>query len=306
MTKRTRSSADGRRSLATQAAADVDRPLVAAQDPLRQGSGPNTYRATRTRRRRDDRGLRRARCWISQLRRHGPRGARCRGRAANTWRRCDLKVATVRPASDRYNVTSTPSCGRVPGWRAARRGQHAGRAGIYPRAAGPAAQGPRAQPPPGLQLFHHRPGRGWAPTAPRRDGSTASVDFAALQALMGQAGFEYVRCRQGDAIDPLQDVFKWEPDGPDAFLAASPRWVALPPKKVLVLSYYNDPNFGDRLGYHVINAQRIGAGEEVPSSPTPRSRPPGRFPTSPSTLAPDSGHRSANLNAATGVASRIA
>ena len=70
-----------------------------------------------------------------------------------------------------------------------------------------------------------------------------SYDFAALQALMGQAGF-VLRCRQ--TVDPLQDVFKWEPDGP-----AAPPFA--PPKKVLVLSYYNDFNFGDRLGYHVVN-----------------------------------------------------
>ncbi len=70
-----------------------------------------------------------------------------------------------------------------------------------------------------------------------------SFDFAALQALMHQAGF-VLRCRQ--TIDPLQDVFKWEPEGP-----AIPPLAA--PKKVLVLSYYNDFNFGDRLGYHVIN-----------------------------------------------------
>ncbi|HLZ74625.1 class I SAM-dependent methyltransferase [Phenylobacterium sp.] len=79
-----------------------------------------------------------------------------------------------------------------------------------------------------------RAGQGWI----------NGFDFAALQALMGQAGF-VLRCRQ--TIDPLQDVFKWEPGGPVASALA-------PPKKVLVLSYYNDANFGDRLGYHVINS----------------------------------------------------
>lgn len=71
-----------------------------------------------------------------------------------------------------------------------------------------------------------------------------SFDFAGLQALMRQAGF-VLRCRQ--TIDPLQDVFKWEPEGPTAPPLAAP-------KKVLVLSYYNDTNFGDRLGYHVVNS----------------------------------------------------
>lgn len=73
-----------------------------------------------------------------------------------------------------------------------------------------------------------------------------NFDFAALQRLMKQAGF-VLQHRQ--TIDNLQDVFKWMPDDasrPDAPLA--------PPKKVLVLSYYNDPNFGDRLGYHLINS----------------------------------------------------
>lgn len=71
-----------------------------------------------------------------------------------------------------------------------------------------------------------------------------AFDFAGLQALMQQAGFR-LQCRQ--TIDPLQDIFKWAPDdGP-------PGLRALIRKRVLVLSYYNDPNFGDRLGYHLIN-----------------------------------------------------
>jgi methyltransferase family protein len=70
-------------------------------------------------------------------------------------------------------------------------------------------------------------------------------DFAALQGLMKQAGF-VLQHRQ--AIDNLQDVFKWLPDD-----AATARSRSAAPKKVLVLSYFNDPNFGDRLGYHVIN-----------------------------------------------------
>ncbi|HEY8002896.1 MAG TPA: methyltransferase domain-containing protein [Phenylobacterium sp.] len=71
-----------------------------------------------------------------------------------------------------------------------------------------------------------------------------AFDFASLQALMQQAGFR-LQCRQ--AIDPLQDMFKWTPHDPATALSSRA------PKKVLVLSYFNDPNFGDRLGYHVIN-----------------------------------------------------
>ena len=79
-----------------------------------------------------------------------------------------------------------------------------------------------------------RPSQGWI----------NSFDFAALQALMRQAGF---RLQHRLFVDPLQDLFKWVPDdvAPPAVAAA---------KKVAVLSYYNDPNFGDRLGFHVINA----------------------------------------------------
>lgn len=75
-----------------------------------------------------------------------------------------------------------------------------------------------------------------------------SFDFAALSALMAQAGF---RLQARQAIDPLQDVFRWVPDaeGPEGTPAGRPLAV----KKVAVISYLNDPNFGDRLGYHVIN-----------------------------------------------------
>ncbi len=73
-----------------------------------------------------------------------------------------------------------------------------------------------------------------------------AFDFASLQALMARAGFR-LQCRQ--EIDPLQDIFKWVPDerGPPG-----PRSAAA--KKVAVVSYFNDPNFGDRLGFHVINS----------------------------------------------------
>jgi hypothetical protein len=68
-------------------------------------------------------------------------------------------------------------------------------------------------------------------------------DFASLQILMGQAGFR-LQCRQ--RVDPLQDLFRWVPDEADGRLP--------PVRKVAVVSYYNDPNFGDRLGFHVINS----------------------------------------------------
>ena len=61
---------------------------------------------------------------------------------------------------------------------------------------------------------------------------------------MRQAGF---RLQGRQEIDPLQDISSgWLPDEAAAQPAAL--------KKVLVLSYYNDPNFGDRLGYHLINS----------------------------------------------------
>jgi len=73
-----------------------------------------------------------------------------------------------------------------------------------------------------------------------------SYDFASLQALMRRAGF---RLQHRLEVDALQDVFKWAPDDEDG---AGPRSIAL--KKVGVVSYHNAPNFGDRLGYHVLNA----------------------------------------------------
>jgi hypothetical protein len=72
-----------------------------------------------------------------------------------------------------------------------------------------------------------------------------SFDFGSLQALMQRAGFRLL-CRQ--EIDPLQDIFKWVPDE-----RAKPAPRSAAAKKVAVVSYYNDPNFGDRLGFHVIN-----------------------------------------------------
>ena len=78
-----------------------------------------------------------------------------------------------------------------------------------------------------------RPAQGWV----------NSFDFAALQALMRKAGFR-LQCRT--PVDTFQDLFKWVPDdGPGARTAD---------RKVAVVSYLNDPNFGDRLGFHVINS----------------------------------------------------
>lgn len=76
------------------------------------------------------------------------------------------------------------------------------------------------------------------------EGWINSFDFATLQAMMQEAGFQLLRRQM---VDPLQDLFKWTPaDGDSTRPSAAP-------KKVLVLSYFNDPNFGDRLGYHVVN-----------------------------------------------------
>jgi hypothetical protein len=69
-----------------------------------------------------------------------------------------------------------------------------------------------------------------------------SFDFQALADLMRQAGFHLQGRRE---VDPLQDLFKWVPGE-----AAAP----VRTRRVAVVSYYNDPNFGDRLGYHVINS----------------------------------------------------
>ncbi|MEO8115840.1 MAG: methyltransferase domain-containing protein [Phenylobacterium sp.] len=85
-----------------------------------------------------------------------------------------------------------------------------------------------------------------------------SFDFGSLQALMRQAGF---RLQHREEVDALQDLFKWLPTEAGQ---ADPQ--AARPKRVLVLSYYSDPNFGDRLGYHVINSL-IPAGALVTHAP---------------------------------------
>ncbi len=73
----------------------------------------------------------------------------------------------------------------------------------------------------------------------------SAFDVTALQRLMQQAGF---RQHSRQRINATRTVFKWEPDGDGPALPRSR------PKKILVLSYYNVRNFGDRLGYHVINS----------------------------------------------------
>ncbi len=50
--------------------------------------------------------------------------------------------------------------------------------------------------------------------------------------------------RRHDQIDQIQSIF----------LLCSPSPALSPPKSVLVLSYNNVGNFGDRLGYHLVNA----------------------------------------------------
>ncbi len=61
-------------------------------------------------------------------------------------------------------------------------------------------------------------------------------------ALLVQAGFHLQRCER---IDGVQWLFGATPEAP---LYASPI------KRVLVLSYNNVGNFGDRLGYHLLNS----------------------------------------------------
>jgi hypothetical protein len=72
-----------------------------------------------------------------------------------------------------------------------------------------------------------------------------SYDFAALRDLMHQAGFQLQHRLQ---IDPLQDLFKWVPADGGSLSGPSTT------KRVAVVSYYNSTNFGDRLGFHVINS----------------------------------------------------
>jgi len=79
-----------------------------------------------------------------------------------------------------------------------------------------------------------RPAQGWI----------NNLDFRALNELMRQAGFR-LQCRQ--QVDPLQDLFKWVPE--DSSRSRPPVT-----RSVAILSYFNDTNFGDRLGFHVINS----------------------------------------------------
>lgn len=96
-----------------------------------------------------------------------------------------------------------------------------------------------------------------------------SLSFDDLQALMARAGF-HLQSRR--TIDPLQDIFKWMPGG-----VGIPPAATVPPKKILVLSYYNDHNFGDRLGYHVINSLLPAGAIVTHASVTPWTVPEGPF-----------------------------
>jgi hypothetical protein len=68
--------------------------------------------------------------------------------------------------------------------------------------------------------------------------------FAALERAMRDVGF---RLRCGEQASPALGVFKFVPASPAGRRPGSP-------KRVLVLSHYDVPNFGDRLGYHVLNS----------------------------------------------------
>ncbi len=67
---------------------------------------------------------------------------------------------------------------------------------------------------------------------------------AALRVPMQAAGFR-LQCAEPAASGGL--ILKWVPQAADRRAAGGAG------KRVLVMSYYNTPNFGDRLGYHVLN-----------------------------------------------------
>lgn len=83
------------------------------------------------------------------------------------------------------------------------------------------------------------------------------VDRNGLTKLMTDAGF---RLHSAERIDASHELFKWIPDR-DAMTAS-----AASLKKVLVLSYFKYRNFGDRLGYHVVNSL-MPAGTQVTHAP---------------------------------------
>jgi len=81
------------------------------------------------------------------------------------------------------------------------------------------------------------------PTLDRRaQGWINDLSFEGLRAVMKEAGFDL---KHRVKVDNCQDLYKWCPQTQAA--------THKPAKRVLVLSYFNDPNFGDRLGYHLIN-----------------------------------------------------
>ena len=76
----------------------------------------------------------------------------------------------------------------------------------------------------------------------RTQGWINDLSFHALHDLMQEVGF-FLRHRE--LVDNCQDLFEWVPDAPKLLTSTT--------RQVLVLSYLNDANFGDRLGYHIIN-----------------------------------------------------
>lgn len=84
-----------------------------------------------------------------------------------------------------------------------------------------------------------------------------------FERMARQAGFEL---RHRDAKSGLCKLVPREGAAP------APR-----PKKVLTLSYYNDANFGDRLGYHLVNALLPAASTVVHATVKPWTVPDGDF-----------------------------
>jgi hypothetical protein len=70
-------------------------------------------------------------------------------------------------------------------------------------------------------------------------------DLIPLRLSMGRVGF---RLQCGEAVTPALSVLKWVSD--DGIAQPVERGT----KRVLVMSHYNTSNFGDRLGYHVLNS----------------------------------------------------
>ena len=93
-----------------------------------------------------------------------------------------------------------------------------------------------------------------------------SMSTAEFRQACSEAGLEVLHQTQ---IDPLQDLFKLVPT---ERVSRRPR-----SKRVLALSYYNDPNFGDRLGYHLVNQLVPASATVVHASVKPWGVPEGDF-----------------------------